>query len=326
VSLFPVTSSLKIGVDGGGTKTGCILVDATGAVVAEHAAPGCNPNVAGPDRARAVLNEALQTLTRAHPGPVTACLLCMSGSRDFWRETAAGLTGFGRVVAVDDSYPVLELATDGAPGLVVHAGTGSFVAARAPNGAVHYAGGVGWRFGDPGSGYDLGRRAIAHALLELQGWPAIAASPARGVPTPPATAATPSPLLAALQTHAGVTEYNALSRRLYQDAAANGTIAAFAPRVLELAEQGEPSAVQALGESLVDLATLVDRVLARLFSSSPGAPAAERIPIGVSGGILNSPPAAAALRTLAETRRWPGTLRFITAPPIEGVRKLVNRM
>ena len=38
--------SLKIGVDGGGTKTECILVDARGEIVARHLAPGCNPNVA----------------------------------------------------------------------------------------------------------------------------------------------------------------------------------------------------------------------------------------------------------------------------------------
>ena len=31
---------------------------------------------------------------------------------------------------------------------------------------MHYAGGLGWRFNDPGSGYDLGRRAIARALLD----------------------------------------------------------------------------------------------------------------------------------------------------------------
>ena len=47
---------------------------------------------------------------------------------------------------------------------------GSFVAARDASGKIHYAGGLGWRFGDAGSGYELGRRAIARALLELQGW------------------------------------------------------------------------------------------------------------------------------------------------------------
>ena len=34
--------------------------------------------------------------------------------------------------------------------------TGSFVAARGPDGGHHYAGGLGWRLGDPGSSHDLG--------------------------------------------------------------------------------------------------------------------------------------------------------------------------
>lgn len=44
-----------------------------------------------------------------------------------------------------------------APELVLHAGSGSFVAARGLDGAVHYAGGLGWKFGDAGSGFEIGR-------------------------------------------------------------------------------------------------------------------------------------------------------------------------
>ena len=167
--------SFKIGVDGGGTKTECILVDARGEIVARHLAPGCNPNVTGPDQARAIVTAALDALLAESKienpkSKISATLLFMSGAPTFWQEFAATLTGYGRVTAAIDSLPTLELATHGAPGLVIHAGTGSFVAARSPDGAIHYAGGTGWRFGDPGSGYELGRRAIARALLELQGW------------------------------------------------------------------------------------------------------------------------------------------------------------
>ena len=54
--------NFKIGVDGGGTKTECILVDQRGEIVARHFAPGCNPSQVGPERARAVLIEALDAL------------------------------------------------------------------------------------------------------------------------------------------------------------------------------------------------------------------------------------------------------------------------
>jgi glucosamine kinase len=296
--------SLKLGVDGGGTKTELILVDAAGAVVAQHLAPGCNPSQVGPDQARAILVAALRELTAKHPGAITAALFCMAGNRDFWRETAGALPGLGKITTTDDSLPVLELATGGAPGLVLHAGTGSFVAARAPDQSIHYAGGLGWKLGDPGSGYDIGRRAIALAMLELRG------------PAPDAAV----PLVAALRAHTGLADYSANSRFFYDDPAANAQISAFAPRVIALAAQDCGPAQQVLADSLTELARLADEVIHRLFPK----PAA-KVPCGVSGRILTSAPAAFALRSLASKLNWPVTLNFIATPPIEGVRRLLGK-
>ena len=305
--------NFKIGVDGGGTKTECILVDATGEIVARHLAPGCNPSQTGPDQARTVLLEALQSLCgklpagRSAPPKISATLLCMAGNRAFWRETADTLKDFGQVTTTDDSIPVLELATAGQPGLVLHAGTGSFVAARSPDGAAHYAGGLGWKLGDAGSGFDLGRRAIAAALLELQGWPSAGATRL-------------SPLAEALCTHTGLADYTANSRFFYNDPAANATIAAFAPHVIELATHDCGPAQQVLADSITELARLADQVIHRLFPS----PVA-RVPCGVSGRILNSVPATFAVRSLVSKLNWPVELNFIATPPIEGVRRLLGK-
>lgn len=298
--------NLMIGVDGGGTKTELILVDGQGQTLANHVGPGCNPSQIGPDKARGMLTEALHALlaqsriddAQRH---VTRTLLCMAGNRDFWRETAAKLEGFGTVATMDDSRPVLELATGGQPGLVLHAGTGSFVAARAPDGSIHYVGGLGWKLGDPGSGFDLGRRAIAVAMTELQRAPA-----------------TPSPLAQALQAHTRLQGYSANSRFFYNDPGANAVIAGFAPRVIELAVVDCGPAQQAVADSVADLARQADEVLQRLFTGMTG-----RVPCGVSGRILNSPPAAFALRSLAAKRKWPVELHFIETSPIEGVRRLL---
>ncbi|HKB55953.1 MAG TPA: BadF/BadG/BcrA/BcrD ATPase family protein [Lacunisphaera sp.] len=303
-------NGFKIGVDGGGTKTECILVDAHGEIVARHLAPGCNPSQTGPEQARAILSEALTALLAQSqisnsPSQISATLLCMAGSRAFWRETADTLKGCGKVTTTDDSLPVLELATGGAAGLVLHAGTGSFVAARSPDGAVHYAGGLGWKLGDPGSGFDLGRRAIALALLELQGW----------LPT---GATKLSALAGALCAHTGLADYGANSRLFYNLPEANVKIAAFAPRVLELAAQDCGPAQQVVADSITELARLADQVIHRLFPRTPA-----RLPCGVSGRILNSPPAVFALRSLASKLNWPVELRFIDTAPIEGVRRLL---
>jgi len=302
-----VNNPHRIGVDGGGTKTELILLAADGAELARLVAAGCNPSQVGADQARSILAGALRELTAKHPGPVSHSVLCMAGNGGFWKETAAALKDYGAVTTLDDSAPVLELATNGAPGLVLHAGTGSFIAARSPDGAVHFTGGLGWKFGDPGSGFDLGRRAIGLALLELQRRP-----PATG----PASA-----LADALRAHTALDDYSANSRFFYNDPGANAKIASFAPRVLALAAVDCEPAKKVVADSITDLARLADTVIHRLFPPSPS-----KFPCGVSGRILNSAPAAVVLRSLAGKLNWPVELRFMETPPIEGVRRLLARM
>jgi N-acetylglucosamine kinase-like BadF-type ATPase len=296
----------KIGVDGGGTKTECILVDDAGAIVARHVAPGCNPSVVGPDEARRIVTEALRALrdqSAAHD-PQTAINrvhIYAAGSRAFWRETAAALAEFGNVVTADDSLPVLELATHGGPGLVLHGGTGSFVAARGPDGSIHYAGGVGWRFGDGGSGYDLGRRAIARGLLELQGW-----APA-------------SPLPAMLREHTSLgraADAAAMTRYFYTHADANRQIAALAPAILHLASEGDPTAREIVAGSGGELLEIATRVATKIFP--PAVPGT--LKAGLSGPVLTHPAVIAAL-----SPRSPFVLVPVEGTPIEGVRRLLMR-
>lgn len=297
---------MKIGVDGGGTKTECILVDAAGAIVARHLAPGCNPSVAGPEQAKVVIADALSVLLTAakiekQSARIAATHFYVAGAAGFWREFAASLKDFGAVSTADDSLPVLELATDGAPGLVLHAGTGSFVAARGPDGAVHYAGGVGWRFGDAGSGYELGRRAIARAILELQGWQPI------------------TPLAALVRDHTGLgaaADARSVTRYFYSHAEPNRVIAALTPGVLKLAGDGDATALALAVESAAELLALATRVAGKLF---PGMPL-DSIRTGLSGALLTHP---AIVPALAARTAMP--LKAITEPPIEGVRRLVMR-
>ncbi|MGH7995293.1 MAG: N-acetylglucosamine kinase [Opitutaceae bacterium] len=300
----------RLGVDGGGTKTEAVLVEKGGAEVARRIGPGCNPSIVGTAESKRVVAELIRgllapTVAKDPALRIDTTLLCMAGSRGYWQEFAGGLVTFGHVVAVDDSLPVLELATGGGPGLVLHAGTGSFVAARSGKpsterfGDVHYAGGLGWRFGDPGSGYDLGRDAIARGMLELQGW----------LP--------PSGIGPFLKEHTGLPEAGAISRFFYNDSVSNPKIAQLAPGILELAGRGDEAAREIVTASAGHLLDLGLRVAAKLF---PGTAQAD-IPAGLSGPILNHP---FVRETLAA--RSPLKFRPITAAPIEGVKTLLARM
>jgi len=298
--------TFKIGIDGGATKTECILVDATGEIVAKQMAPGSNPSTVGADQARLIVTDALcALLARARAidarARIEATRLYMAGSPPFWREFAADLVDFGFTRAAPDSEPVLELATDGHPGLVIHAGTGSFVAARDLRGGLHYAGGLGWRFGDPGSGYDLGRRAISRALLEMQGW------------------ATPSRLGPTVRDHTGLGEHadaGAVTRFFYHDQHPNQKIAGLAPAILRLATEGDHTAHQLIVESAGELLDLAARVASKLFPDTP----ADNLRAGLSGAVLVHPVVVQALLP-----RSPLPLVPVTAPPIEGVRRLLAR-
>ncbi|MEO6875666.1 MAG: BadF/BadG/BcrA/BcrD ATPase family protein [Opitutaceae bacterium] len=307
----------KIGVDGGGTKTECILIDPAGRMVACHVGTGCNPSVVGAEAAASILNAALASLraqalthqasaTRGLPSQekmlITDTLLCMAGSRGFWANYAAQLAGFGRVAALDDSRPILELGTKGRPGLVLHAGTGSFVAARGPDNSVHYAGGFGWRLGDPGSGYDIGARAIARTILERQGW----ALPSRLAPTVLAHAQLPV-----------TAEPSDVTRYFYSHPEASKHIAALAPAILELAGDHDATAQEIVITSTGGLLDLAITVAIKLFSES----LVGTVNTGLSGPILNHPFVREKL-----SARSPMPLFAVADTPIEGVRQLLTRL
>jgi N-acetylglucosamine kinase-like BadF-type ATPase len=288
----------KIGVDGGGSKTECLLVDPSGAVAARHTGPGCSPTLLGTAGAADIVHGVLRAVRAGNEGvEVSSTLLCMAGSAAFWRDFGASLKGCGRVMTGDDSLPVLELATRGAPGLALHSGTGSFVAARSQDGAAHYAGGLGWRFGDEGSGYDLGKRAVARALLEIQGW-----APPTGI----------GRLVAAA---AGGMAASEITGRLHQPEAV-AEIAGFAPGVLRLASEGDPAAAEVVSGSVLALLALAVSVSDMLF---PGI-RPEAFRAAVSGHILNHPFSFGIL-----TSRAPFPLAHITEAPIEGVRLMLAR-
>jgi N-acetylglucosamine kinase-like BadF-type ATPase len=294
---------MKIGVDGGGTKTELILITNEDTVENRLLAPGCNPSVVGEAQALAILQDALGRLvsgTEAESAStVTHCLLCMAGSQDFWRRVASSLPGYGKVEAVTDAMPTLELATDGGPGLALHAGTGSFVALRAPDLSFHFIGGFGWRIGDPGSAQDIGRRALSRAVAELQGWES------------------PSAIGEAARALFGTSEPGAVTAAVHAHAEPNRLIGSFAEQISILAANGETPARKIVVDAASELLRSAEQAACRYFSNQ----ALNTLTAGLSGRILNQDFVAEALA--ARTTMF---LKRLSNPPIDGVQHMLAKM
>lgn len=162
-----------LGVDGGGTKTHAVVADETGRVLGEGFAGPSNPLRVGVQVAATAVREAVDAACDAagvHRADITAAEVGLAGVRradlrERMRETLLGL-GLGTIEVVTDAEIALYGATNGAPGLVLIAGTGSICCGLNARGRRMCAGGWGPLVGDEGGGSWLARRAlqaVAHA-------------------------------------------------------------------------------------------------------------------------------------------------------------------
>src|SRR5229473_3140981 len=157
-----------LGFDGGGTKTDCVLMDESGAVVARARSGASNPTSFGVEVSLASLAEAakdaLRTAERSEK-EVAYVVAGISGAGEPSMRSALQLglqPGFPNATILITSDLLLSLgATGEIPSVVVIAGTGSAVLGRTAPFELARAGGFGPVIGDPGSAYDIGRKAVA---------------------------------------------------------------------------------------------------------------------------------------------------------------------
>jgi len=163
--------SYFVGLDGGGSKTDCVVLDPAGRVVAQGVAGASNPLRVGFDGAFDALTAAAATAlaqAKLERGQVRAVCAGLAGAG---RPQVAGIvTGFlrrafpGSFAHVAADFEIaLEAAAGPGPGVVLIAGTGSSAFGRSAAGEVARAGGHGPWVGDEGGAFDIGRRAVAAA-------------------------------------------------------------------------------------------------------------------------------------------------------------------
>ncbi len=157
-----------LGVDGGGTKTECVLLDASGRLLGRGTAGPSNPLRCGFPAALEALDVAAeQTLASAQldVGRVKAVCVGLAGAgrpRVVKRVMAHLVERFpaADVLVTTDLEVALEAAVGSGPGVILIAGTGSAALGRNSSGRTARAGGWGPWIGDEGSAFEIGRRAV----------------------------------------------------------------------------------------------------------------------------------------------------------------------
>jgi glucosamine kinase len=229
-----------IGVDGGGTRSRAVMIDAEGQICGWATAGPGNYQLIGPEGLESLLGELFAKLEIAgKPAPLALCLaLAGAGRPEEQQEIMSLITarGWAEVgCATSDARAALEGAHGSDAGLIVIAGTGSIVLGKNLAGEEVRAGGWGPLLGDEGSGYGIGLEALRAVLRARDGW---------GMHTS---------LADILQQALGLGQWDDVVRKVYGGEIERQQIAGLGPWVFAAAADGDQVAgeiVDAAGHAL----------------------------------------------------------------------------
>jgi len=257
------------GVDGGGTKTHAILMDQDENVLGEGDAGPSNPLRVGIAAAAGAIREALDracAAARVRRSEIAAIEIGLAGARrkelSARMEDALRNLGIGEMEVVSDADIALFGATDGEPGVVVIAGTGSVSCGINARHRRMRAGGWGPMAGDEGGGSWIARRALRAIAYAADG---------RG----PETSLTP-----AACSYFHVSTADDLSTAIYAPTITNERVAGFARLVIEAAKAGDRVAREIITEAGRELGIAAAAVIRNLKMEQ------ERFQVAYVGGVF----------------------------------------
>src|SRR5271166_1972881 len=162
--------AIFLGIDGGGSKTSCVIGDEN-SQLGKGISAGSNVIRVGERRARESLCAAIrQACAAANLSPARIERTCV-GIAGGARPEIAGVVRrllseivSGEIDVVGDMMIAMEAAFGSGPGVIVIAGTGSIAYGRNSAGEIARAGGWGFAISDEGSGHWIGRAAVAACM------------------------------------------------------------------------------------------------------------------------------------------------------------------
>jgi len=259
--------AIFLGIDGGGSKTSCVVGDET-ALLGSGIAAGSNLVRVGEEQAREAFAAAIRQACAV--AKVTAaqiertCVGVAGAARPEISEVVRRILRTlvaGEIEVVGDMVIALESAFGAGPGVVMIAGTGSIAYGRNSTGQTARAGGCGFAVSDEGSGHWIGRSAVAAALRAYD----------EGQSTV---------LLESLMKSWGVESREQMI--LVANASSPPDFPGLMRTVLSAAEAGDPTARMVLTQAGAELAALAKIVIRRLFAE------AETVPVAMSGGVFRN--------------------------------------
>jgi N-acetylglucosamine kinase-like BadF-type ATPase len=263
--------AIFLGIDGGGSKTSCLIGDET-SILGSGSAAGSNVVRVGETQAREALAAAVRqacAVAQVAPSQIRRVCIGLAGAaRPEVRDRVLAIVSElipSEIEVVGDIVITLQAAFGRGPGVIVIAGTGSIAYGRNTEGKTARSGGWGFAISDEGSGHWIGRTLVAAAIRasdEDEG----ESQNAR--------------VLESLMKSWHVETREQLVP------AANATpppdFSALFPVALSLADSGDLIAREVLIQAGAELAKLGGTVIRRLFPDS------DSVPVAMSGGVFGS--------------------------------------
>jgi glucosamine kinase len=276
--------ALFLGIDGGGTKTECVIGDEE-RVLGRALGSTIKIKKVGEDAAGqavdAVISEACTAAGITARQLAHTCIGIAGASLPEVVEWTYGVLGqivSGGVTVVGDTNIAHHAAFHGGPGVLVIAGTGSNVLGVDERGETARAGGWGPIISDEGSGFWIGRTAVAQAMRAYD-------------------AGRSTELLSAI-----ITAWKLATRDdVVSMANCNPPpdFASLLPEVLRCAQAGDALAREVLAEAAKQLAQLASIVLRKLW------PEPTQVAVAITGGVFAHSPEIREMFAKTLRARWP---------------------
>ncbi len=300
------TTHFFAGLDAGASKTVLLAECAGCSERIDRHGPGANPQRVGVDQsARTLATLARKTLQPHRPiDHLSVCAGVAGAGRsaeqealaDRLRRILASDADSVHVQVVHDASIALDAVFGSGSGLVIIAGTGSVVFARARDGTTRRTGGWGHLLGDEGGGYAVGRAGLQAVAEAFDG----------GADTT---------IRSRIAERYDITERDALIHWVYQDEFALQNVA---PLVIEAAADGDPVASEILASQADELMQQVEWLLDAVDGIAPR--------IALLGGMFRNEHYARVLRRTLRDRVPDWSVEVLRHEPVVGALRRAHRL